>query len=319
LSNLITKYRPKSLDEVWGNEQVVSTLKGFKKKGKFPQAMLFKGQGGTGKTTLARIVAKELGALGNDLIEVNVADNNGVDYFRDLIEKTEYSPLSSPVKVFILDECHALTTSSQNALLKVLEEPPSYCYFILCTTDPSKLLPTVQIRCTQFTVDKFDLNTAMDFIDEICMREWGYASVDDSPMEDEFIKRFTLATDGYPRRILSELEKIVVFNPVQEKDKINSYTFEDYTDDKKIENLVKMMIQADKWEKVNEEIGKIDIKEIEGVRRGILNYLTKMMCSGNYSLIPRHKRILNAFSKPFFDKGTEKAMFINAVIEAIGG
>ena len=317
--NLITKYRPKSLDEVWGNEQVVSTLKGFKKKGKFPQAMLFKGQGGTGKTTLARIVAKELGAVGNDLIEVNVADNNGVDYFRDLIEKTEYSPLTSPVKVFILDECHSLTTSSQNALLKVLEEPPSYCYFILCTTDSNKLLNTIISRCTSFTVEKFDKDSAVDFIDEVCMNEWGYSSVDDSPIDEDCIKRFVLATDGYPRRILSELEKIVVFDYLNDKDKINAYVFEDYVDEQKAENLVKLILQANKWEKLNEEVGKLETKELEGLRRGVLNYLTKVMCSSNYNYNTRHKRILNAFSKPFFDKGTEKAMFINAVIESIGG
>jgi DNA polymerase-3 subunit gamma/tau len=149
---LYRKYRPQTLQDYFGNKQLKTTVKKMLANNTLPHAILLSGNSGSGKTTLARIIAKELNCSGIDLTEFNIADTNGVDSIRDLIENANYRPMISQNRVYILDECHQMTTQAQNALLKVLEEPKPWVYFILCTTDPQKLLNTIKSRTTQFAV-----------------------------------------------------------------------------------------------------------------------------------------------------------------------
>lgn len=167
--SLYRTYRPTSFIDVVGQDHVVTTLENAAKQGKLAHAFLFAGSRGTGKTSVARILAKQVMTSGIsdevlkkqiikgieedsivDLLEIDGASNRGIDDIRELIEKIQFSPVVATAKVYIIDEVHMLTKEAFNALLKTLEEPPSYAYFILATTELNKIPATIQSRCQCF-------------------------------------------------------------------------------------------------------------------------------------------------------------------------
>lgn len=152
-----TKYRPKSFEEVVGQDAVTSTLENAINKGKLGQALLFSGPRGVGKTTCARILAKKINLNqenNNDysfnIFELDAASNNGVEHMRNLNEKVRVPPRIGNYKIYIIDEAHMLSKDAFNAFLKTLEEPPEHVVFILATTEKSKILPTILSRCQIF-------------------------------------------------------------------------------------------------------------------------------------------------------------------------
>ncbi|MGL5000984.1 MAG: DNA polymerase III subunit gamma/tau [Cetobacterium sp.] len=169
---LYRKYRPKGFDEIAGEQEIVQTLKNSLKSNRLAHAYLFTGPRGVGKTSIARLMAKGLNCLENgitdspcnvcencleiskgnflDLIEIDAASNRGIDEIRQLKEKINYSPTKGRKKVYIIDEVHMLTKEAFNALLKTLEEPPEHVLFILATTEPDKILPTIISRCQRY-------------------------------------------------------------------------------------------------------------------------------------------------------------------------
>lgn len=148
---LYRKYRPHTFKDVVGQEQVVDLLVNSIKQNKISHAYLFCGGRGTGKTSVARIVAREIGCNPEDIIEIDAASNRGIDEIRELREAVRTAPFSSPYKIYIIDEAHMLTKEASNALLKTLEEPPSHVIFVLATTDPEKLPATIVSRCQKVT------------------------------------------------------------------------------------------------------------------------------------------------------------------------
>jgi len=148
---LYSKYRPQNFDEVIGQDHISVPLKKAVSDNKFSHAFLFSGTRGTGKTSVARILSREIGTDSNDLYEIDAASHTGVDDMREILESVETLPLSSEYKVYILDEVHMLSKSAFNALLKTLEEPPHHAIFILATTEPDKVPETIRSRCEVYT------------------------------------------------------------------------------------------------------------------------------------------------------------------------
>lgn len=164
---LYRTYRPSTFDEVYGQKHIVKTLSNAIKENKIAHAYLFCGPRGTGKTSMARLFAKALNCqegFGHqcnrcanclaisegthpDVIEIDAASNRGIDDIRDLINKVKYAPIRGKYKVYIIDEVHMMTSEAFNALLKTLEEPPANVVFILATTEPFKLMPTILPAC----------------------------------------------------------------------------------------------------------------------------------------------------------------------------
>ncbi|MCF7843377.1 DNA polymerase III subunit gamma/tau [Candidatus Gracilibacteria bacterium] len=168
---LYRKYRPETFDDVVGQEQLVTLLTSSINQKKISHAYLFCGSRGTGKTTVARIFARDIGCNPEDIIEIDAASNRGIDEIRELREAVRTSPFSSPYKVYIVDEAHMLTKEAANALLKTLEEPPSHVIFILATTDPDKLPQTIVSRCQKIIFKQPDIKTLADRLVHVANKE----------------------------------------------------------------------------------------------------------------------------------------------------
>jgi len=142
-------FRPDDIGKVFGQDHIQEVLLSWlEDNSKIPPSILFSGPYGTGKTTVARILANQLVKAKRDLKEINAADNRGIDDVRGWVESTKFSPLGSGSKVYIIDELHQMTGVAQSALLKVIEEPPPNIYFFLCTTEPNRLIGPIRSRCT---------------------------------------------------------------------------------------------------------------------------------------------------------------------------
>ncbi|KKS46604.1 DNA polymerase III, subunit gamma and tau [Candidatus Azambacteria bacterium RIFOXYD1_FULL_42_11] len=173
MSNLVLyrKYRPQSWDEVIGQEHVVRTLTNAIKLGRVSHAYLFSGPRGTGKTTIARLLAKSLGCADLDLIEIDAASNRGIDEIRQLREGIKFSPMAGKYKVFIIDEVHQLTKEAFNALLKTLEEPPAHAIFVLATTEAHKVPETILSRVQHFNFKRLAVSDIIKKLERITTAE----------------------------------------------------------------------------------------------------------------------------------------------------
>ena len=223
--SLYRTYRPNSFETVVGQRHIIQTLQNAIKQKKMSHAYLFCGPRGTGKTTVAKLLAKSVNCINTelapcnqcnhcltiqngthpDVIEIDAASNNGVDEIRDLIEKVKYSPLQGEYKVYIVDEVHMLSQGAFNALLKTLEEPPAHVVFILATTEPHKVLPTIISRCQRYDfvrVNRFDIQLR---IEEVLKAE-------NIEYEEEAIRLISQLADGGVRDALSILEQCIAYS-----------------------------------------------------------------------------------------------------------
>jgi DNA polymerase-3 subunit gamma/tau len=202
---LYRKYRPESFDQVFGQEHIVKVLKGSLELGNIGHAYLFSGPRGTGKTTMARILAKELECSETDIIEIDAASNRGIDDIRQLREGVHSLPFSSPYKMYIIDEVHMLTKEAFNALLKTLEEPPAHVIFVLATTELHKVLPTVVSRCQSFVFKSPTQTVLKEMIQGIVDKE-GF-SIDAGSLE-----LIALLGNGSFRDTQGVLQKLVSYS-----------------------------------------------------------------------------------------------------------
>ena len=199
---LYTKYRPKTFDEVIGQEQVIKTLLGAIKAGAISHAYLFSGSRGTGKTSIARIFARAIGAHDDDIYEMDAASNNGIDEIRELRDAVHTVPMHSPYKVYIIDEAHMLSRAAFPALLKTLEEPPKHVVFILATTDENKIPETIVSRCQSFRFEKPSQATLKTLVETVSKKE-GYM------LEPASADLVALLGDGSFRDTLGILQKVI--------------------------------------------------------------------------------------------------------------
>jgi len=205
---LYRRYRPRSLDEVVGQPQITDILSHSIKNGKISHAYLFVGPRGTGKTSVARILAHEINGFDYeleddylDIIEIDAASNTGVDNIRDLKERAIIAPTKGKYKVYIIDEVHMLSKSAFNALLKTLEEPPEHVIFIMATTDAHKVPVTITSRSQVFTFKLADPSTMFEHLKNICKKE----KID---IDDEALKIVVKRGGGSFRDSLSLLDQV---------------------------------------------------------------------------------------------------------------
>lgn len=200
--SLYRKYRPATFKEVVGQDHVTSVLKDQIAANKVPHAFLFSGSRGLGKTSIARIFAKELGTSSKDIYEIDAASNNSVEDIRSLTENVHTLPFESKYKVYILDEVHMLSKSAWNAFLKTLEEPPAHTIFIMATTELEKVPETVRSRCQVFELKRPTRKVLAGHIQAIATKE-------KRKMEAGAVDLVALLAEGSYRDALSTLEKVL--------------------------------------------------------------------------------------------------------------
>ncbi len=235
---LARRYRPQTFKEVVGQTHVVRTLTNALKHQKLSHALLFSGIKGTGKTTVARIIAKALNCqklideyepcnectncieinkgIFVDVIEIDAASNRGIDQIREIIENLKFAPAKGKAKVYIIDEAHMLTREASNALLKSLEEPPSHVYFILATTEPNKLLPTILSRCQRYDFRRLEHPLIVRYLKEICEKE-------NYEMEEEALELIAKEAQGSLRDALSLLDQAMAYGSKTREDVISAF------------------------------------------------------------------------------------------------
>lgn len=199
---LYRKYRPETFAQVIGQEPVIKALQGALSSDSLAHAYLFSGSRGTGKTSIARIFARELGSSENDTYEIDAASNRGIDDIRALRDAVRTLPFDSKYKVYIIDEVHMLTKEAFNALLKTLEEPPRHVIFILATTEEEKLPETIVSRCQSFRFKKPSHAVLQKLVETVAQKE-GYTL---EPASSDLI---ALLGDGSFRDTLGTLQKVL--------------------------------------------------------------------------------------------------------------
>lgn len=254
---LYRTYRPTTFEEVAGQQHIVKTLKNALATGKIAHAYLFAGPRGTGKTTMAKLLAKALncehgmGCQCNeckncvainegshpDVLELDAASNNGVDEIRELIDKVKYGTILGRYKVYIIDEVHMLSAGAFNALLKTLEEPPEHVIFILATTEPHKILPTILSRCQRYDFSKVSEEDIRSRVKVVLEKE-------NISYNEEAINLIISLADGGMRDALSILDQVLAYsgNKLDVEDILDIFSLES-TEEKM--NLLKSISQGD--------------------------------------------------------------------------
>ena len=222
---LYRKFRPNEFEDVKGQKHIITALRNQIKSNRVGHAYLFSGTRGTGKTTVAKILAKAVncqnpvdGSPCNEcsmcnninsqtslnVVEIDAASNNGVDNIRQIVEEVQYSPTEGKYKVYIIDEVHMLSTGAFNALLKTLEEPPGYVIFILATTEPHKIPVTILSRCQRYEFKRMQVSTIIERLNELMQKE-------NIQAEENAVKYIAKCADGAMRDALSLLDQCISF------------------------------------------------------------------------------------------------------------
>lgn len=209
---LYRKYRPQKFSEVAGQGHIVDVLESAIKNQKISHAYLFVGSRGTGKTSVARIFARELGVGDNDLYEIDAASNRGIEDIKALRDGARTLPFDSKYKIYIIDEAHMLSKDAWGALLKTLEEPPKHVIFILATTESEKVPETILSRCQTFVFRKPSEATLKNVLNKTAKEEG-------IELEEEAVSLLSIAGDGSFRDGLGILEKVLNFYAEEKQEK----------------------------------------------------------------------------------------------------
>ena len=289
-------YRPSSWREVLGNRDSVDYLRSAVENPDRPHSYIFSGPSGCGKTTLARILSRELGCMSSDFVEVDSADYRGIDTIRDIRSQMMMAPMYGPCRVWLMDECHKLTSDAQSALLKALEDTPPHVYFLLATTDPQKLLPTIRNRCQSISVAPLDDDEMMRLLARVHKRTTS-ESINKGAADD-----IITASEGCPRQALQILEKYIA-NPSAPIETLTS-------DSKEIIDLCRALIKKQKWNSVKKLLSELKGTDPEKIRWAVMGYASAVLMKTEdaQALV-----LLDVFREPFYNSGWNGVVWACAV------
>lgn len=305
---LYQEVRPSTFKDVFGNRAVVDSLVKIvsEKPSKRPHAFLFHGPTGCGKTTLARILAKEFGCDGISLAEMNAANTRGIDTVRDIADSAQSAPMFGDAKCYLIDESHQLTAAAQQALLKVIEDCPPHVYFMFCTTDPSKIIPTIKNRCAKYQVTPLRPSELRKLILTVAEDQ----KID---VSDDAVQALAKAAEGCPRQAIMLLEQI---QDIENPEDVLEFISAAETASKEVIELVREVVskRSNRWEAIVKMFPNVNA-DPETIRLAILGYLKKMLLGSKDVLeAGRCAELIAVFEKPTYSGGV--AALLRMVFES---
>lgn len=284
MEELYRKYRPQTFNEMVGNELAIKSLQTEISNGS--HVFLFQGPAGCGKTTLARIVAKEVGAGPLSIYEINSAENRGIDTARDIMAQMRYTPVDGTAMAWILDEVHQLNITSQNAFLKALEDTPDHVYFFLCTTDPQKLIAPLKTRCSIIS-----LKPLTD--DEMTFLIRRTARAERKKISDDVVQKIVSIAQGGSRKALKTLSKILYLD--NEDEMLELLDREGAGEMPESIELCRALA-SDKctWGTLAKVLSEVDLSDAERIRQSVMGYMNAILLKGQRK--PQVMAAIQAFS-----------------------
>lgn len=267
---LYRKYRPQNFSEIVGNEATIKSLKKEMENGS--HVFLMTGPAGCGKTTLARIMAKEVGAGPLSIHEINSAENRGIDTAREVMEQMRYNPSDGKALVWIFDECHQWLVPVQNAFLKALEDTPEHVYFFLCTTDPQKLIAPLKTRCSIINVKPLS-------DDEMTYLLKRTARAEKIKISSEVYERICEIAQGGSRKGLKLLAKVIYLDSDEERLEVLK-AGEDNETSETIE-LCRALCKKTNVKTLFQLLKNVDATDAEKVRQAVMGYMNSCILKGS--------------------------------------
>ena len=289
--NLAITHRPAKLDEMFGNKEVISSLSKLVKKKEIPQVILFTGGTGCGKTTLARILANELGA--KEIIEMDSAQFTGIDTIRDIRKKSRFIPLGGGAKVFIMDEVHQISSAAQEGFLKELEDTPKNVYYFLCTTNPEKLKPTLVGRCIKYTLETLSNDDMESLLITVVKKE-------DETLDKAVYKAIVESSKGHARNALNMLQQVLSVSNKKRLKIAENYEIEETESIA----LCRSLIKNEGFLAAQTILKGLKQENAETIRRHVLGYCQSILLGNDWKGSHQSAaRILEEFSTPTYDMG----------------
>lgn len=288
--SLYNKHRPSDFSEMYGNKVVLESLDVLLTKHNPPHSFLLTGGTGCGKTTVGRIIANILKCSSFDFRELDSATYRGIDDVREIRRNSQLKPVQGPVIVWLLDECHKLTGDAQNALLKILENPPPHVFFVLCTTDPNKLLPTIRGRCSHFQLNPLSEKDMFRLLKSIVRKEG-------ERLSQEIYEQIILDSAGHPRNAIQILEQVLSVSPENRAETARRYAEEI----NESIALCRALMKKRGWGEIATILKGLKSHDPEAVRRAVLGYVQTVLLNG--AVNDRAGLILEEFKNPFYDSG----------------
>jgi DNA polymerase-3 subunit gamma/tau len=294
--SLYHKYRPKGLRGIVGNTQVVASLKTMlNAPDLMPHSYLLSGPTGCGKTTIGRIIKNTLDVSDNDFIEINSSEMRGIDTVRDIIKNSQYKPLESDYRIYLIDECHKMTNDAQNAFLKPLEDTPKHIIFILCTTEPEKLIKAVLGRCQTFQLERLSEPQMETLLKRIIKKEG-------DELDEKVLSQIIETGEGHPRDSIQILEQVLNTAPenrleaakISSEEKSESY------------ELCKALIADNSWKKIRPILVGLKGQDAEKIRRHVLGYAQAVLLRSEND---KAGLIMEEFIEPFYHTGFPQLVY----------